>query len=44
MTQTQLADFEKIKRRITIIHEIGKTLTSSLTVKDVVQQILYKES
>ena len=42
MTQTQLADFEKIKRRITIIHEIGKTLTSSLTVKEVVQQIFYK--
>ena len=42
MTQAQLANFEKIKRRITIIHEIGKTLTSSLTVKEVVQQIFYK--
>ena len=42
MPQAQLASFEKIKRRITIIHEIGKTLTSSLTVKEVVQQIFYK--
>ena len=42
MAQTQQANFEKIKRRITIIHEIGKTLTSSLTVKEVVQQIFYK--
>ncbi len=42
MTPTQAANVEKIKRRITIIHEIGKTLTSSLTVKEVVQQIFYK--
>ncbi len=42
MTQSQKANFEKIKQRITIIHEIGKTLTSSLTVKEVVQQIFYK--
>lgn len=42
MAQRQPANFEKIKRRINIIHEIGKTLTSSLTVKEVVQQIFYK--
>ncbi len=42
MAQTQQANVEKIKRRINIIHEIGKTLTSSQTVKEVVQQIFYK--
>jgi len=35
-------EFDRIKRQITIFTEIGKTLTSSLTVNEVLQKILYK--
>jgi len=36
------AEFERIKRKILIYNEIGKTLTSSLTLKEVVEKIFYK--
>lgn len=42
MDKTKLTDFERIKRQITIFNEIGKTLTSSLTVNEVLEKILYK--
>lgn len=42
MDKTQVTEFERIKRQITIFNEIGKTLTSSLTVNEVLEKILYK--
>lgn len=35
-------DFEQIKKKINIFNEIGKTLTSSLTIKEVLEKILGK--
>jgi len=42
MVDTSLAEFERIKRQITIFNEIGKTLTSSLTINEVLEKIFYK--
>jgi len=42
MDNTQVNEFERIRRQITIFNEIGKTLTSSLTVNEVLEKILYK--
>ncbi len=42
MSNEQLSDFERIKRQVTIFNEIGKTLTSSLTIKEVLEKIFYK--
>lgn len=33
---------ERIKKQLTILNEIGKTLTSSLTLKEVLKKIFYK--
>ena len=38
----KLTDFERIKRQVNIFNEIGKTLTSSLTIKEVLEKIFYK--
>lgn len=35
-------DFDKLKKKINIFNEIGKTLTSSLTIKEVLEKILGK--
>ena len=37
-----LSDFDRIKRQILIFNEIGKTLTSSLTINEVLEKILGK--
>jgi len=42
MDKLQITEFERIKKQITIFNEIGKTLTSSLTVNEVLGKILYK--
>jgi len=42
MGTPQVTEFERIKRHIAIFTEIGKTLTSSLTVNEVLEKIFYK--
>ncbi len=42
MNNREMSDFERIKRQISIFNEIGKTLTSSLTISEVLEKILYK--
>ncbi len=37
-----LSDFDRIKRQMLIFNEIGKTLTSSLTINEVLEKILGK--
>jgi len=38
----ELSDFDRIKRQVLIFNEIGKTLTSSLTINEVLEKILGK--
>lgn len=42
MEHVTLSEFERVKKQIAIFNEIGKTLTSSLTVNEVLEKILYK--
>ncbi len=42
MEKSKLTEFERVKKQIAIFNEIGKTLTSSLTVNEVLEKILYK--
>ncbi len=42
MDKVKLTEFERIKKQISIFNEIGKTLTTSLTVNEVLEKILYK--
>lgn len=42
MDALNLTEFDRIKRHISIFTEIGKTLTSSLTVSEVLEKIFYK--
>lgn len=42
MADKKYNDFERIKRQTTIFNEIGKTLTSSLTINEVLEKIFYK--
>jgi diguanylate cyclase (GGDEF)-like protein len=42
MDTAQLNEFERIKKQVAIFNAIGKTLTSSLTVNEVLEKILYK--
>ena len=42
MDERKFNDFERIKRQTTIFNEIGKTLTSSLTINEVLEKIFYK--
>jgi len=41
-TAKNTSDFDRIKRQILIFNEIGKTLTSSLTINEVLEKILGK--
>lgn len=42
MSEQNLSDFERIRRQVSIFNEIGKTLTSSLTIQEVIERIFYK--
>ncbi|MFC1592304.1 diguanylate cyclase [Thermodesulfobacteriota bacterium] len=42
MKQKTLEEFERLKRQISIFNEIGKTLTATITIKEVLEQIFYK--
>jgi len=42
MKKTNVNEFERIRKQINIFNEIGKTLTSSLTVSEVIEKIFFK--
>ncbi|MCX8042895.1 MAG: sensor domain-containing diguanylate cyclase [Desulfobacterota bacterium] len=42
MKDVYLSEFDRIRRHISIFTEIGKTLTSALTVNEVLEKIFYK--
>lgn len=42
MSEQSITDFERIRRQVAIFNEIGKTLTSSLTIQEVLERIFYK--
>ncbi|MCP4717172.1 MAG: sensor domain-containing diguanylate cyclase [Deltaproteobacteria bacterium] len=42
MADQNLTNFERIRRQTSIFNEIGKTLTSSLTISEVLEKIFFK--